>query len=396
MKKYIFLLLAIVSFKAGFGQLDSIRASISAAGNPSNIRIWLMPMATKTPCVFSTLQFNVAIPSTIIPVPTLSFVSSAFVGTTWIVDPPYLEGGYLNYNIYTNNSPSLNTTQNMEFLAMELSFSGGPGGGAATFVNTATLVTHPDGGVGGTGNGFGLFLCTGSLYSNGNGLYYPRSGVLVSNGDSYTQRISGVARPMGTFTSFARLSTAIALPVKFSSFTASRLDNSGLLNWMVENQTANMSHFEIERSFTGSDFARIGRKEAVYSGGNGIYDFTDGGVFNNYSGNVYYRIKQVDRTGEITYSPVRTIKADGKGFGLSLYPNPVVKEANILFTLSEAKQVSLVITDAAGKQYTNITMQAAKGMTQKNIDVSTLSAGTYIVRIVAGDESQTLSFVKSN
>ncbi|MBL7728509.1 MAG: hypothetical protein JNM68_12520, partial [Dinghuibacter sp.] len=314
MKKLIFILIAVASFNAGFGQVDTIRASISLAGNPSNIRIWLLPLATKTPCIFSTLQFNVGIPASITPIPTLTVVSTAFPTAppaSWTVDAPYVENGYLNYNISTSAAAyTLNTTAGVEFQAMELSFSGGPGGATPTYVNTAHLVTLPDGGTGGPFPNTALFYCTGSLYSSGGQLYYPRSGVTIANGDSYTSRLSNVQRPAGTFTSFARLNSAIALPVKFSSFTASRLDNNGLLNWMVENQTANMSHFDIERSFTGSNFVKIATKNVVFSGANGSYDFTDAGVFNSYSGNVYYRIKQVDRGGEITYSAVRVIKAD--------------------------------------------------------------------------------------
>lgn len=398
MKKYILGLIALVALADSYGQ--RLQASIGAGGNPSNVRIYLRPDITNPAVAISSLNFNVALPSSITPIPTLSVVTNNIAGATWIVEPPYTEGGYIHYNIYNNQSLyTLNCSAGIEFMALELSFTGGPGGGAPSFANTAHLVTLPDGGA---TNGLAVFYCTsavaGVLNSDGQNLYYARdASVSIANGDSYKNvPLNNPNRPMGTFTSFARLITAIALPVKFSSFTASRLDNNGQLNWMVENQTANMSHFDIERSFTGSNFVKIATKNVVFNGANGSYDFTDAGVFNSYSGNVYYRIKQVDRGGEITYSAVRTIKADGKGFGLSLYPNPVVKEANVIFTLSEAKQVSLVITDAAGKQYTNITMQAPKGMSQKNIDVSSLSAGTYIVRIIAGDDSQTLSFVKSN
>lgn len=395
MKRYLLGLIALVALTESYGQ--KLQASIGAGGNPSNIRIYLRPDITNPAVAISTLQFNVAIPASITPVPTLSLVTNNIAGTTWIIDPPYAEGGYLNYNIYNNQSLyTLNCSAGIEFQAMELSFTGGPAG---AFPNSAHLVTLPDGG---TVTFQGVFYCTsaigGVLNSDGQSLYYARdANVSFANGDSYKNLPPGAPnRPLGTFTSYARLISAITLPVKFSSFTASRADNNGLLNWIVENQNAGISHFEIERSFTGADFVKIGTRNAVINGSNGNYNFTDGGVFNSYAGNVYYRIRQVDRNGEITYSAIRVIRADGKGFGLSLYPNPVVKEANVLFTLSEAKQVSLVITDASGKQYSNITMQAAKGMTQKNIDVSSLSAGAYIIRIVAGDETQTLSFVKSN
>lgn len=394
MKKYILSLIALISLAESFGQ--RMQASIGAAGNSANIRIYLRPDITNPAVSISTLQFNVAIPAAITPAPTLTLVSNNIAGVTWLVDPPVTEGGFHNYNIYNAQSAyTLNCSAGIEFQAMELAFSGGPVGG---FPNAAHLVTLPDGG----STGSSLFYCTsavpGVLNSDGQSLYYAHDvNTAFANGDSYKNVPPGSPnRPLGTFTSYARLITAIALPVKFAGFTAIKSDNNGLLNWFVENQTANMSHFEIERSFTGGDFQKIGRKEVVISGSNGSYDFTDGGVFNNYSGNVYYRIKQIDRTGEVSYSAIRTIRADSKGFGLNLYPNPVVKEANLSFALTEARQVNILLTDATGKRITEYSIKAQKGLNQKTIDVSSLSAGTYMFRIMANDESQTLSFVKSN
>jgi hypothetical protein len=397
MKKYIFILIALFSFKAGITQ-DTMRASISVAGNPSNIKIWLLPLATKTPCVFSTLQFNIAIPSSIVPIPTLSVISSAFAGVSWIVELPYTEGGYTNYNVYTNNAGyTLNTVAGVEFQAMELSFSGGPGGGAVTFANTANLVTHPDGGVGGTGNGFGLFYCTGSLFSNGKQLYYNRGGVTVSNGDSYTSRISGVERPQGTFTSFARLIPPIALPVKFASFFVYKQSHDGLLNWNIENQSGNVKNYEVERSFDGVNFTKISTQNPLNpTNGFVSYNFTDAGVFDSYKGTVYYRIKQIDLTGEITYSPIRNIRSDSKAFGLNIYPNPVKDKANLVFTLEKAEAVSITLLDALGKRITDYSVQAQKGINQKQIDMSSIAAGTYSFRITTKNDIQNLSFVKSN
>jgi Secretion system C-terminal sorting domain len=152
----------------------------------------------------------------------------------------------------------------------------------------------------------------------------------------------------------------------------------------------------VERSFDGASFTRIGRTEINRSAANGQYQYNDANLFDNFKGTVYYRIKLVNRTGEAQFTAIRAIKSDADGFALNLYPNPVVKEANLAFTLNEAKQVAIILTDAAGKQITNINMQAQKGLNQKTMDVSSLAAGTYIFRIIAGDESQTLSFVKSN
>ena len=191
---------SVVVFETGFGQ--NIKASISTGSMANRITIWLKPDVTQSPAIFSTLQFNVAIPVGIAPVPTMTVISSAFPGVTWIVDPGYIEGGFINYNIYTASSGyTVNLlTANTEFQAMELAFSGGI---VSTYSNTAHLVCLANGGLT-TGNA--LFYCTGSIFSNGQSLFYARdANVQFSNADSYL--LSGTQVDPGTQTSFAKFAT---------------------------------------------------------------------------------------------------------------------------------------------------------------------------------------------
>ncbi len=204
MKKYLLISISLLILNYGYSQ--TIKASIGAGTLPNSIKIYLKPDLTTNPTI-GTLQFNVAIPSSISPVPTLSIVTNSIAGvTTWIIDPAYVEGGFLNYNIYTISSGyNLPCTVNTEFEAMEVKFTGGPSG---TFANTAHLVCLPDGGAITTG---ALFYCTGTtMNSNGQALYYARdANVIFANGNSYS---TGANPPPGTFTSFARYIPGITLP----------------------------------------------------------------------------------------------------------------------------------------------------------------------------------------
>jgi hypothetical protein len=377
-----------------------MQASIGTADNPSNLRIYLRPNVTQTPALFSTLQFNVALPASITPIPTLTVVSTGFPTVpagSWVVEAPYIENGFIHYNILTASAGyNLNISSGVEFIAMEVSFTGGPLG---TFANTAHLVTLPDGGTGGSGASNALFLCTGTINSNGQNLYYSRdASVVIANGDSYKNLPPGdPLRPAGTFTSFARLVSGITLPVKFASFFASKQSNDALLNWTVENQNHLVKHFEIERSFNGISFTKIADQNPTpTTNGNASYNLTDAGVFDNYKGTVYYRIKQVDHNGTITYSIIRTLKINSKAFAISLYPNPVVHAANLVFNLEKAQPVTITLIDGVGKTISNYSMQAAKGINQKNIDVKNLAAGTYTFIIKTENDTENMSFVKSN
>lgn len=124
MKKIFFTIISVLALETGFGQ--TMQASIGAGGSANNIKVYLRADVTQPAAVISTLQFNVGIPSSVTPVPTLALISNSIAGVTWIIDPPYIENGYLNYNIYNAQAGyNLNVTNNVEFEAMELSFTGG-------------------------------------------------------------------------------------------------------------------------------------------------------------------------------------------------------------------------------------------------------------------------------
>src|SRR5690242_11782691 len=87
----------------------------------------------------------------------------------------------------------------------------------------------------------------GSMFSNDGNGYAGSSYVLISN---------------------------IALPVKLSSFAVNAKNNAAFLSWTVENQDANSSLFEIERSTNGTEFRQIGTIEAS-SASQGNYSYAD-------------------------------------------------------------------------------------------------------------------------
>ena len=205
MKIFAFIFAVLLTIN-GFSQ--SMYASLGEGSSQNRIKIYLKPDQTQAKCVFSTLQFNIALPATISPIPTVSIVSSVFPGVVWKVDSGYIEGGYINFNIYTGNvGYALPITANVEFVAMEVTFENGPAG---LHSNAAHLVTLPDGGK--MGNSLALYYCTGSMSSDGSNLYYARdANVIISNAFSYRGMNNHQGSAIGTTPSFARFAPSIAL-----------------------------------------------------------------------------------------------------------------------------------------------------------------------------------------
>lgn len=388
MKKILLLIFACISLSINFSIAQTMKASLGFGGASNTVKIYITPDATQTPATIATLQFNLAIPTTVTPVPTVTLVTNPSFGATWVVDPAYVEGGFYNYNIYTAVSPLMpNLTAGTEIEVMEVSFDN-------TFlVNSQNvyLATLPDGGT--IHPGFAVFYCDGTIVSDGHSnLYYARGAATVDNQFSYDNPTFAIA---GTGTSTATLPEGV-LPVKLVNFSAIKKDKDAVLNWQVANQDAISSHFDVQRGFTGTDFKSIGRVDVnLNSGATATYAFNDVNIAAAKSnGVIYYRLKMVDKDAKFTYSPVRSVRLTSKGFGVNLYPNPAKGFSNLSIELSNPSQIVLSITDAAGRIVQNMEFAGFKGLNQKRIDLSKLASGSYMIKVNNGSEVQTVSLIK--
>ncbi|TAD86906.1 MAG: hypothetical protein EAY75_06760 [Bacteroidetes bacterium] len=114
---------------------------------------------------------------------------------------------------------------------------------------------------------------------------------------------------------------APSLPVKLLSFSGKRLASNVALSWVTANEQNNR-HFNIERSGDGTSFKTIG---TVAGRGNSTttvaYDYTDAQVP---TGNLFYRLQQVDFDGKSTYSQIILINnTAAQTASLAVTPNPV-------------------------------------------------------------------------
>ncbi|MEM6769286.1 MAG: choice-of-anchor B family protein [Bacteroidota bacterium] len=122
--------------------------------------------------------------------------------------------------------------------------------------------------------------------------------------------------------------TALAtLPVTLRSFTATAIaKQTASLEWVTEEEN-NASHFAVQRSADGINFATIGEVVAVgESTVSQTYSFVDADAA---VGANFYRLEQVDRDGSSTLSEVRLVSFT-ESEELVVYPNPVRDHLRIL------------------------------------------------------------------
>lgn len=183
------------------------------------------------------------------------------------------------------------------------------------------------------------------------------------------------------------------LPVKWSSFTATKNADASLLRWSTASETHN-SHFEIQRSADGKNFEAIGKvKGSGNSNKNVNYSFTDKEVAT--SKTTYYRLKQVDFDGKADYSKtVSVINTIAKaGIGATL-PNPFNSDLNISFNAAAAATANLVIMDMLGKAHHSSTEQLQVGVNTINVNTTDMPDGIYFVRVSYNGETFTQKVIK--
>lgn len=163
--------------------------------------------------------------------------------------------------------------------------------------------------------------------------------------------------------------TLTPLPVQLVQFTATAGSPATVrLVWDTASEI-NSLRFEVERSLDGANYLKIGELAAAGSSTtHRAYAYQDEAAP---MGHLYYRLRQVDRDGMATYSPVRTVLL-GSSAGLTLYPNPT-HGTTCLGGVAPGQTVQVL--DALGRPVAMATADAAGTAT-----LGGLAPGLYLVR----------------
>lgn len=184
------------------------------------------------------------------------------------------------------------------------------------------------------------------------------------------------------------------LAADFMTFTATRQGASQvLLSWSVGNEEPGRLYY-IEVSTDGTNFTDVGSEPSNALSSNASYNYTyttpDGAT-----GKLYFRIKQVDERGGISYSSICVVNLDnGVNSNFSIFPNPAVSGNYICLNLpgdNKTWQVEIFAADGSLVQknaFTNLSLVTVNF-------TSPMAAGTYFVRAVnpSSGDMHTGSFV---
>jgi hypothetical protein len=193
--------------------------------------------------------------------------------------------------------------------------------------------------------------------------------------------------------------SANPLPVTLISFTATpTAQGAALIRWNTASETNNKG-FGIERQLgKGEAWQPVGYLATGNSANGGTYSYTDKSLTTApYAAQAYYRLRQEDQDGKVSYSPVAVVSRSAMAASSELLLSPVpVTGSNISLTFAEAGQAGseITITNTQGQRLFSQTTQASADVAL-SLPVERLSAGVYIVSVrVPGQAVRHARFVK--
>lgn len=160
---------------------------------------------------------------------------------------------------------------------------------------------------------------------------------------------------------------ATPLPVELVYFRAFPNGDEVDLQWATASEQNNRG-FEVQRSVNGKDWQKIGFIESAgYSYSRQDYQFTDRQPL---SGNNYYRLKQEDFAGRVTYLPVQLVEIQSDQVSqVSIFPNPAKEVVNVLHAKGEA-----MIYNASGQLVKTVNLPEKE---LNKIQIADLEKGIY-------------------
>jgi len=175
-----------------------------------------------------------------------------------------------------------------------------------------------------------------------------------------------------------------------TSFRAMYRKNAVDIDW---NTTAasNNDRFEVERSFDGNNFEKIGEGDHAYT------DKVHTGTARK--NDLYYRLRQVDAANRVFYSKVLIVRMyESKHVtAVSVTPDPGVNDIQVNVQLKEKSFVVLKVMDNNGEEIFKKTGFGEYGANRYEIEgTSQLQPGMYQLEVIINsNERMTMKLAKS-
>ena len=214
---------------------------------------------------------------------------------------------------------------------------------------------------------------TGSTGANG---IFSFSGLTIGN--TYYIMIDGYA---GNVCNYTWQAQSGILPIEIVNFKGVAYAKQNQLTWETKSEINN-DYFIIEKSVDGKNFYPIGKIKGSGNSSTSItYNFSDLDIN---SRNSYYRIKQVDFDGKISYSFTITVERNEKL--IYIYPNPSEGLLNFNFNNLPTGQYQIKYTNILGVTIIEEITLNSNSSSLKSDEFKRLPNGIYIITVVNNNQ----------
>ncbi|MEP6750736.1 MAG: PQQ-dependent sugar dehydrogenase [Bacteroidota bacterium] len=198
---------------------------------------------------------------------------------------------------------------------------------------------------------------------------------------------------VNSFSTFYMASVTSLLPVHSLSFNGTLVNNIGQLRWVTEDEQGTKS-FTVERSTNSRDFYPVDVQLASSATGKSLYAFSDSSVAQLSTNILYYRLKLTGAEGKSSYSSVIILNLGEGKPAISVHPNPVLNSVTINIDATVPEKANWQLTDITGKTVMQRPVTLSRGNNEMKINISSLPAGTYYLKVTGNNISQSVKLQK--
>jgi hypothetical protein len=179
-------------------------------------------------------------------------------------------------------------------------------------------------------------------------------------------------------------STSPIVPVKFTGINAASVNGMTKVTWNIATEINTRSYI-VEKSTDGANFKNAAEITATNAG---TYSWIDQAAN---AGNVYYRVKAVDKDGKLGYSGVIKLATALTRPGFVITPNVIPgRTMNLQLTNIAKGTVTIRVSNNMGQIVYSSSLINEGGAVSKTISLpASLQAGTYRVQLVSGSSMLT-------
>ncbi len=164
------------------------------------------------------------------------------------------------------------------------------------------------------------------------------------------------------------------VPVTLTEFKGTLLDKNVLLQWNTSVEV-NSKHFELEKSFDGTNYKKIATVPAAgYSNSARQYGFTDREPLTEKN---YYRLRSVDMDNKYKLSNIVLIRPPGMHQDILVLGNPFKENILVRFVKAPETGGELRLTDMAGRLRAKQKFNPGEQQMQFILPAGKLSRGVY-------------------